>query len=99
MINHADIEAFTPVAILLISAIFKIQQLNQKLVGIVVVSSPTLLTSQGVVLIRQMISVGCALAAYGELHFEMSGFLCQASAVVVSLPILADVGDGSRADG
>jgi hypothetical protein len=32
-----------------------------------------------------MISMGCALAAYGEVHFEMFGFLCQASAVAVSL--------------
>lgn len=31
-----------------------------------------------------MISIGCAMAAYGELHFEMFGFLCQASAVAVS---------------
>ena len=30
---------------------------------------------------NQMISVGCSLAAYGELHFEMFGFLCQAAAV------------------
>jgi hypothetical protein len=28
-----------------------------------------------------MISVGCSLAAYGELHFEMFGFLCQCAAV------------------
>ncbi|KAL7422225.1 hypothetical protein Q5752_002871 [Cryptotrichosporon argae] len=28
-----------------------------------------------------LISGGCALAAYGELHFEMFGFLCQAAAV------------------
>lgn len=28
-----------------------------------------------------MISVGCALAAYGELHFELSGFICQCAAV------------------
>jgi len=30
---------------------------------------------------NQMISVGCSLAAFGELHFEMFGFLCQAAAV------------------
>ncbi|ODN84810.1 hypothetical protein L202_00678 [Cryptococcus amylolentus CBS 6039] len=58
------LKAFTPVAILLISAVFRLQTLNSKLVGIVF-----------------LISVGCALAAYGELHFEMFGFLCQASAV------------------
>jgi hypothetical protein len=34
-----------------------------------------------------MISIGCAMAAYGELHFEMFGFLCQASAVAVSPPL------------
>ncbi|ODO03457.1 hypothetical protein L198_02304 [Cryptococcus wingfieldii CBS 7118] len=58
------LKAFTPVAILLISAVFRLQTLNSRLVGIVF-----------------LISVGCALAAYGELHFEMFGFLCQASAV------------------
>ncbi|GFZ46236.1 hypothetical protein JCM24511_04483 [Saitozyma sp. JCM 24511] len=58
-------KAFTPVAILLISALFKLQHLTQQLALIVV-----------------MISFGCALAAYGELHFEMFGFLCQTSAVV-----------------
>lgn len=31
-----------------------------------------------------MISVGCATAAYGEVDFELFGFLCQASAVAVS---------------
>ncbi|ORY32243.1 hypothetical protein BCR39DRAFT_523542 [Naematelia encephala] len=59
------LKAFTPVAILLISAIFKIQQLNQKLILIVI-----------------LISTGCALAAYGELHFQMFGFLCQTAAVM-----------------
>ncbi|RSH91246.1 hypothetical protein EHS25_009545 [Saitozyma podzolica] len=58
-------KAFTPVAILLISALFKLQHLTQQLA-----------------LIVAMISFGCALAAYGELHFEMFGFLCQTSAVV-----------------
>lgn len=29
----------------------------------------------------QMISAGCALAAYGEVHFELSGFLCQCAAI------------------
>ncbi|KAK8869914.1 hypothetical protein IAR55_000482 [Kwoniella newhampshirensis] len=59
------LKAFTPVAILLISAAFKLQVLNHRLVLIVL-----------------LISGGCALAAYGELHFEMFGFLCQAFAVL-----------------
>lgn len=33
------------------------------------------------VLTPQMISAGCALAAYGEVHFELSGFLCQCAAI------------------
>lgn len=28
-----------------------------------------------------MISFGCAMAAYGELHFEMIGFIAQCAAV------------------
>ncbi|ORX39760.1 triose-phosphate transporter family-domain-containing protein [Kockovaella imperatae] len=59
------LKAFTPVAILLISAIFKIQTLNSRLVVIVL-----------------LISTGCALAAAGEVHFEMFGFMCQATAVL-----------------
>ncbi|WVQ98633.1 hypothetical protein IAU59_005763 [Kwoniella sp. CBS 9459] len=58
------LKAFTPVAILLISAIFKLQVLTSRLVMIVL-----------------LISAGCSLAAYGEVHFEMFGFLCQVSAV------------------
>ncbi|OCF35403.1 hypothetical protein I317_06735 [Kwoniella heveanensis CBS 569] len=58
------LKAFTPVAILLISAIFKLQVLTSRLVIIVL-----------------LISAGCSLAAYGEVHFEMFGFLCQVSAV------------------
>lgn len=58
------LKAFNPVAILLISFAFKIQEPNARLIAIVC-----------------MISVGCSLAAYGELHFEMFGFLCQAAAV------------------
>ncbi|WVQ78000.1 hypothetical protein IAT38_000081 [Cryptococcus sp. DSM 104549] len=58
------LKAFTPVAILLISAIFKLQVLNSRLIMIVL-----------------LISAGCSLAAYGELHFEMFGFVCQVSAV------------------
>ncbi|KAL0250313.1 hypothetical protein I308_102486 [Cryptococcus tetragattii IND107] len=58
------LKAFTPVAILLISAAFKLQALNSRLILIVL-----------------LISTGCALAAYGEIYFEMFGFLCQVSAV------------------
>lgn len=36
-------------------------------------------------LILGMISVGCVVAAVGELKFSMFGFACQALAVVVSL--------------
>jgi hypothetical protein len=32
----------------------------------------------------QLISIGCAMAAVGELHFELFGFLCQSAAVAVS---------------
>ncbi|KAG7530729.1 hypothetical protein FFLO_04837 [Filobasidium floriforme] len=59
------LKAFHPVAILLISAAFKIQNLTGRLIVIVL-----------------CISVGCAMAALGELEFEMFGFLCQASAVI-----------------
>ncbi|GMK55412.1 hypothetical protein CspeluHIS016_0204680 [Cutaneotrichosporon spelunceum] len=59
------LKAFTPVSIVLISAIFKIQALNPKLLATVV-----------------LISIGCALSAYGELHFKLLGFLFQTSAVV-----------------
>lgn len=81
------LKAFTPVAILLISALFKIQHLNQKLILIVCVS---LVGDLKVLRLTtaQMISVGCATAAYGELDFELFGFLCQASAVAVSLALL-----------
>ncbi|RSH88602.1 hypothetical protein EHS25_002829 [Saitozyma podzolica] len=58
------LKAFNPVAILLISFAFKIQEPNSRLLAIVV-----------------MISTGCALAAYGEVHFEMFGFLCQCAAI------------------
>ncbi|EAL22501.1 hypothetical protein CNBB3790 [Cryptococcus deneoformans B-3501A] len=58
------LKAFTPVAILLISAAFKLQVLNSRLILIVL-----------------LISTGCVLAAYGELYFEMFGFICQVSAV------------------
>ncbi|ORY35411.1 triose-phosphate transporter family-domain-containing protein [Naematelia encephala] len=58
------LKAFNPVAILLISFAFKIQEPNARLIAIVA-----------------MISTGCALAAYGELHFELFGFICQCAAV------------------
>ncbi|KAL5480956.1 hypothetical protein ACEPAI_9897 [Sanghuangporus weigelae] len=59
------LKAFNPVAILLITWAFRIQEANQKL-GVIVV----------------MISSGVALASRGELHFDMTGFLIQAAAVV-----------------
>jgi hypothetical protein len=91
------LKAFTPVAILLISAAFKIQALNQRLVMIVVVRS-AFISRTRIELTLQLISLGCALgkfrrainargleltlsAAYGEINFEMFGFLCQTSAV------------------
>jgi len=58
------LKAFNPVAILLISWAFRIQEPNRKLAVIVL-----------------MISIGVALAAHGELHFNMFGFLIQAAAV------------------
>ncbi|KAI5451629.1 hypothetical protein NCC49_001610 [Naganishia albida] len=58
------LKAFTPVAILLISFAFRIQEANRRLMLIVC-----------------MISFGCAMAAYGELHFEMVGFIAQCAAV------------------
>ncbi|KAL5499083.1 hypothetical protein ACEPAH_1601 [Sanghuangporus vaninii] len=59
------LKAFNPVAILLITWAFRIQEPNKKL-GVIVV----------------MISSGVALASRGELHFDMTGFLIQAAAVV-----------------
>ncbi|ODN78955.1 hypothetical protein L202_04471 [Cryptococcus amylolentus CBS 6039] len=58
------LKAFNPVAILLISFAFKIQEPNGRLIIIVL-----------------MISMGCFLAAYGEVHFELTGFLCQCAAL------------------
>lgn len=65
MIFFFDLKAFTPVAILLISFAFKLQEPNRKLGAII-----------------GMISVGCALAAYGEVFFEPFGFICQVLAVM-----------------
>jgi hypothetical protein len=87
------LKAFTPVSILIISAVFKIQKLNQRLVLIVIVSTvfPYDPCPLGPIsgqaghiqaeLMRQLISTGCALAAYGEINFAMFGFLCQIFAV------------------
>lgn len=58
------LKAFNPVAILLISFAFKIQEPNGRLIVIVL-----------------LISTGCFLAAYGEIHFELVGFLCQCAAL------------------
>jgi hypothetical protein len=54
------------VAILLISFAFRIQEPNGRLMAIVGVSLATSL---------------CTLAAYGEVHFELFGFLCQCAAI------------------
>ncbi|TYJ52769.1 hypothetical protein B9479_006620 [Cryptococcus floricola] len=64
MLKASHIRAFNPVAILLISFVFKIQEPNGRLIIIVL-----------------MISMGCFLAAYGEVHFELTGFLCQCAAL------------------
>ncbi|OWZ40611.1 hypothetical protein J009_03716, partial [Cryptococcus neoformans] len=58
------LKAFNPVAILLISFAFKIQEPNGRLIIIVL-----------------LISCGCFLAAYGEVQFELVGFLCQCAAL------------------
>ncbi|KIJ15896.1 hypothetical protein PAXINDRAFT_168873 [Paxillus involutus ATCC 200175] len=58
------LKAFTPVAILLISWVSRIQDPNRKLALIVC-----------------MISTGVALASRGELNFDITGFLIQATAV------------------
>lgn len=65
------LKAFTPVAILLISFAFRLQEPNKKLACIIA-----------------LISGGCALAAYGELNFELFGFICQVLAVLVRTPSL-----------
>lgn len=59
------LKAFNPVAILIISFAFKLQEPNSRLLAIV-----------------GMISLGCFLAAYGEVYFEMVGFICQCAAIV-----------------
>lgn len=57
------IKAFTPVSVLLVSAAFKLKELNQKIMAIVA-----------------CISLGVAIASYGEVEFELIGFLVQVSA-------------------
>jgi hypothetical protein len=56
------IKAFTPVSVLLVSAAFKLKELNQKIMAIVA-----------------CISLGVAIASYGEVEFELIGFLVQVS--------------------
>lgn len=56
------IKAFTPVSVLLVSAAFRLKELNQKILAIVA-----------------CISLGVAIASYGELEFELIGFLVQVS--------------------
>lgn len=58
------IKAFTPVSVLLVSAAFKLKELNQKIIAIVC-----------------CISLGVAIASYGEVDFELVGFLVQALAI------------------
>ncbi|KAF9519313.1 hypothetical protein BS47DRAFT_1312510 [Hydnum rufescens UP504] len=58
------LKAFTPVAILLISFAFRIQEPNRRLFFIVF-----------------LISCGVCLASYGEIAFDMTGFLIQAGAI------------------
>ncbi|KZT60932.1 TPT-domain-containing protein [Calocera cornea HHB12733] len=59
------LKAFNPVAILLISFAFRLQDPSQRLIAIVF-----------------MISGGVAMASYGEMHFEMFGFISQCLAVI-----------------
>lgn len=54
------IKAFTPVSVLLVSAAFGLKELNQKIMGIVLV-----------------ICLGVAIASFGEIDFELIGFLVQ----------------------
>lgn len=56
------IKAFTPVSVLLVSAAFKLKELNAKILCIV-----------------GIISVGVVIASYGEIDFELIGFLVQVS--------------------
>lgn len=56
------IKAFTPVSVLLVSAAFKLKDLNAKILSIV-----------------GIISLGVVIASYGEIDFELIGFLVQVS--------------------
>ncbi|GAA6008158.1 hypothetical protein JCM11491_001905 [Sporobolomyces phaffii] len=60
------IKAFTPVSVLLVSAAFKLKELNARILCIVA-----------------LISVGVVIASYGEIDFELIGFLVQALAIVI----------------
>ncbi|GAA5984426.1 hypothetical protein JCM5350_003357 [Sporobolomyces pararoseus] len=60
------IKAFTPVSVLLVSAAFKLKELNAKILCIV-----------------GIISVGVVIASYGEIDFELIGFLVQALAIAI----------------
>ena len=64
IIDISRLQAFTPVAILLISFMFGLAEMNQKLLLIVF-----------------LISAGVSLASYGELQFQLFGFVCQVAAV------------------
>ncbi|KAG8843352.1 hypothetical protein FRB96_004084 [Tulasnella sp. 330] len=61
---YLHLTAFVPVAILVISFCFRIQEPNRRLLAIVL-----------------MISGGVCLASYGEVKFDMFGFIIQALAV------------------
>ena len=63
------IKAFTPVSVLLVSAAFKLKELNQKIMAIVA-----------------CISLGVAIASYGEVEFELIGFLVQVSVDLQKAP-------------
>jgi len=56
------IKAFTPVSVLLVSAAFRLKELNARILCIVGV-----------------ISLGVTIASYGEIDFELIGFLVQVS--------------------
>ncbi|GAA5838950.1 hypothetical protein JCM5353_006819 [Sporobolomyces roseus] len=60
------IKAFTPVSVLLVSAAFRLKELNARILCIVGV-----------------ISLGVTIASYGEIDFELIGFLVQALAIAI----------------
>jgi len=59
------LKAFTPVAILIISISFRLQEPNKKIMAIVV-----------------LISAGVCIASYGELRFNLEGFIYQATSIL-----------------